>query len=99
MVVVKTAQVAPAAIAAHLDHSGAELDSEEQPAQQHDERELRRRCRRPEEDRQKARLEQQRLPPERIEGLPDVHDREIEEPEQREGERRGKANLEKDAIE
>src|SRR2546430_6843270 len=41
VVVVEAGQVAPAAVAAHLDQPGAELDAEQEPTYQHDEAELR----------------------------------------------------------
>src|SRR5207249_7350223 len=49
-----------------------------------DEAELRSRRDRAEEDREEPGLEEQRLPTEGVEGLADVHDREVEDPEERE---------------
>ena len=80
VVVVQAGQVAPARVAAHLDQPRAELDPEQQPAG-HPERQHRRRD--PvvaEEDQQEAGLQQQRLPAERVPGLPDVDDRQVERP-------------------
>ena len=88
VVVVETGQLTPAPVAAHLDQPRAELHAEEEPAHQHDEAELGRRCGRAKEDREEASLEQKRLPSERVEGLSDVHDREVEDPEQRKDQHR-----------
>ena len=75
VVVVETREVAPAAIAAHLDQPRAELHAEEQPAKQDDEGEGRSGARVAEEDREEAGLAQQRFPAERVERLTDVDDR------------------------
>ena len=83
VVVVEAGEVAPAAIAAHLDQPRAELDPKEEPSEQHDEREERCHARGAEEDREEPGLAQERFPAERVEGLADVHDREIERPERR----------------
>ncbi len=88
MVVVERRQVAPHPVAAHLDHPGAELEPEDEPAQEEDHDDRRRDLVGAEERDDEARLEQQALPAERVEGLPDRHDREVEAPEQQEGEHR-----------
>ena len=81
VVIVEARQLAPASVAAHLDETGAELHAKQQPAQQpHDQH--RRRCvERPEKDRQKPGLEEQRLPAEAVEDLADVDDRQVQRPE------------------
>ena len=81
VVVVEAGQVAPAAIAAQLDHPGAELDAEHEPAKQQDERP--RGDRRPgaEEDGQEPGFEEERLPAERVKDLAHVDDRLVQDPE------------------
>ena len=64
VVVIETREIAPALVTAHLDEPGAELHSEQQPAHEHDQAELGRRCGRAEEDREEARFQEERLPPE-----------------------------------
>src|SRR4051812_19725051 len=91
LVVVEAGEIAPAAIAAHLDEPGAELEAEEEPAEEPHERRRYRARRRTKEGGEKPRFEEERLPAECVEGLPHVDDREIERPEQepdRHGDRR-----------
>ena len=95
VVVHQRREVAPLPPAADLDHSGAELQAEHQPPHQHDHRRGRRLGIRPEEGREKPRLEQQHLPPEPVERLPDRGDRHVSEPQREESEHRqpGRAEL------
>ena len=88
VVVFEASQVTPARITAHLDHPGAELDPEHQPAQEDQDQSRRRAAVRSEEDRQESGLEQQRLPPERVPRLADVDDRQVQRPEHRPGQHR-----------
>ena len=81
VVVVEARQLAPAPVAAQLDESGAELDPEDKPAEQEDERPRGHRAARAEEDREKAGLEQERLPAERVKDLADIDDRLIQHPQ------------------
>ena len=99
VVVVEAGQVAPALVPAHLDEPGAELDAEQKPAHEHDEAELRRRRGRTQEDREEAGFQQERLPAERVKGLADVHDREIEHPQHREDQHRCERDREVVAVE
>src|SRR5439155_9069952 len=88
VVVVETGQVAPAAVATELDQTRAELDAEEQPAEQ-DEQWQRGRSRRvPQEDRKKSGLEEQRLPAEPVEGLAHIHERQVQRPQRQPEEQR-----------
>src|SRR5581483_5718561 len=63
------------------DEPRTELHAEGQPAKEEEDEEQRRRAGVAEEDGQEAGLEEERLPPERVELLADVDDREVEEPE------------------
>ena len=74
-------EVAPLASAADLDHPGAELQPEQQPPEQHDHDRRRWLVVRAEECREESRLQQQHLPPERVEGLPHAHHRHVSEPQ------------------
>src|SRR2546430_301997 len=67
VVVVQARELAPAAIATHLDEPRAELDAERQPAEQVDDRDGRCDLGVPEEDREETGLAQQALPAERVE--------------------------------
>jgi hypothetical protein len=81
MVIVEACQVAPARIATKLDQAGPELHSEREPAKEQQDK--RRRCDLivAQEDAEESRLEEERLPPERIERLPHVDDRQVERPQ------------------
>jgi hypothetical protein len=95
MVVLEGGEVAPFLAAAHLDHARAEFEPEHQPPAQHDDRQGRRHRVRAEERDDEPGLEQQALPPEAIEGLPGVHDRQVQRPHEQEHEERhpGRAQL------
>ena len=88
-VVIQARQVAPAGIAAQLDQPGAEHQAEQDPSVHPDEPEARRGRGPAEEDGEKAGLEQERLPAESVEGLADVDEREIEEPQRAPDDRGG----------
>ena len=88
VVVLEAGQVAPARVAAHLDHPGAELDAEQQPADQDQDQRRRRAAVGSEEDRQEPGLEQQGLPAEGVPGLADVDDRQVHRPQRRPGQHR-----------
>jgi hypothetical protein len=73
VVVVGAGEIPPAPVAPDLDEPGAELEPEEQPAEQPQDDGRRRLVGRAEEDREEARVEQQRLPSEGVEDLAHVH--------------------------
>ncbi len=81
-------EVAPFAAAADLDHARAELEPEDQPPEQHDDDGGGRLRVGPEERGEEAGFEQQHLPAEGIEGLPDADDRHVSEPERQEADHR-----------
>ena len=81
VVVVKAGQVPPTGVAAELDQSGAELHPKQQPAEHPDDDQGGSHHRGPEEDPEKPGFQQERLPAEAIERLPDVDDRQVERPE------------------
>src|SRR5439155_14155349 len=81
VVVIEACEVPPAAIAAQLDQTGAELDPENYPAKEQDQRPRGNCGTGAEEDGEKACLQEQRLPPERVEDLTDIDDRLVERPE------------------
>ncbi len=83
VVVVEAGQLAPARVPAHLDQPRAELHPEHHPAQQPQDQHRRPHPRVAEEDREEAHLQQQRLPAEGVPGLPHVHDRQVQQPQQR----------------
>src|SRR6266571_4365378 len=83
VVVIETGEVTPAPVATDLDQARAELDAEDEPADEPDEREWRRGPRGSQKNGEEAGLEEQRLPTEGVKGLPDVDDREVERPEHR----------------
>ena len=82
VVVVHARQIAPAAVSAQLDEAGPELDSKREPAEQDEGEDGRRNPVVAEEDRQEARLQEQRLPAEGVPTLADVDDAEVQDPEQ-----------------
>src|SRR5207237_4838233 len=91
VVIVETGAIAPARIAAQLDEPGAELETEEEPAEEPDEYRGHRGRGRTEERGEKACLEQQRPPSEPVEDLPNGDDRQVQRPQHEpdgDGERR-----------
>lgn len=80
VVVVEAGQLAPARVAAHLDQPRPELDAEQDPAQQEEHHDRRRDLVVAQEDREEAGLQEQGLPAERVPGLADVHNRQIQDP-------------------
>ena len=81
VVVLEAGEVAPAAVAAQLDQARAELDAEQQPDEQPQDRCGRGDVRGSEERHEEPGLEQQRLPAEAVPDLADVDDRQVEHPE------------------
>ena len=81
VVVVQASKVPPTTIVADLDQPRPELDTEQHPAQQQDDGDRRSSGGRAKEDRQKTRLQQERLPAEGVERLADVDDRQIQHPQ------------------
>ena len=95
-VIVEAGQVAPAGISAQLDEARAPHDPHRQPAEQPDHDDRRRPPRersrvdeRHQEDAEKAGLDQLDLPAEAVEGLADVHDRDLQRAQQRQHDRVG----------
>ena len=83
VVVVEAGPLTPATIAAKLDQTGPELDPEDEPAKQKDEGPGRHGGPSAQEDGEESRFEEERLPPERVEDLADVHDRLIKGPQRK----------------
>ena len=90
VVVEQAGEIGPARVAAQLDQAGPQHQAKDQPAQQPDHGARRRAAgegsrieQRAQKDREKARLEQLILPAEAEPGLPDVHEGEIQHPEER----------------
>src|SRR6185437_1194783 len=83
VVIVKAGEVTPARSVAQLDKAGAKLGTKEHPAQNQNWQDWRLGMRRTEERSEEARLQQHGLPAEAEEALADIHDREIEHPQQK----------------
>src|SRR5206468_1663551 len=79
---VEAGEIPPAPVMTQLDEPRAELRAEQDPPEKQDRNDGWSHPRRTEERGEEPGLEQHRLPPERVEGLPDVDDREVERPEQ-----------------
>ena len=88
VVVPQAREVTPAGVAAELDQAGAELHPEEQPAHEPDRQRRGRHAVRSEEHGEETGLEQERLPPEGVEGLAHVDDRQVQPPQRRPHEHR-----------
>src|SRR5262249_11819474 len=71
---VETGELSPARVTTQLDEAGAEHQPEQRPCQQDAQPRARRSRRATQEHREEPQLEQQRLPAERVERLPDVHE-------------------------
>ena len=88
VVVLEAGEVAPAGVAAQLDEPGADLDAEQEPANEQQDEPRRGGVGGAEEGDEDAGLEQQRLPPERIPDTADLDEGEVDHPQQQEGDHR-----------
>lgn len=88
VVVCERGEVAPLPPAADLDHARTELQPEHEPPHQYDHHCRRRLIPRAEERGEEAGLQQQHLPPEAVERLPDAGDRHVPEPQREEAQHR-----------